>query len=170
MRLMMLLSACVFVSLLHAQNKQPCSATEASQFDFWIGDWKLTWNDSLQGTNHVEKIFGNCTIQESFNDPNRNFSGKSWSVYNGNYKMWQQTWVDNQGGYIPLTGGMQNDSMILVTAERSVPQNISATGKLMNRMVYYNITAQSFDWSWEASTDGGKTWKSIWKIHYERSE
>jgi hypothetical protein len=25
-----------------------------------------------------------------------------------------------------------------------------------------------FDWSWEASKDGGKTWNVVWPIHYKR--
>jgi hypothetical protein len=95
-----------------AQNNSPCSLPEASQFDFWLGDWNLTWNDTLHGTNHVEKIMSGCAVQENFTDPKLNYIGKSWSVYNKNFRQWQQTWVDNQGGYIALTGGMQGDSMI----------------------------------------------------------
>jgi hypothetical protein len=82
--------------------------------------------------------------------------------------MWQQTWIDSNGGYINLTGGMNGDSMILFTEERTVPASVSPTGKLKNRMVYYNIRKDAFDWSWEASTDGGKSWKSNWLIHYKR--
>ncbi|CAN5160650.1 hypothetical protein BH11BAC6_BH11BAC6_09910 [soil metagenome] len=134
-----------------------------------MGDWKLTWNDTLHGTNHVEKLFGNCTIQENFNDPNTNYLGKSWSVYNANYKIWEQTWVDSQGGFIYLTGAMKNDSLILLTQEKNVPKTISPSGKLVSRMVYYHITQQSFEWSWESSTDGGINWKSNWQIHYQRS-
>jgi len=152
-----------------AQNKNsPCSAAEASQFDFWIGDWNLTYNDTLHATNHVEKIMGGCTVQENFHDPNTNYNGKSWSVYNKNINQWQQTWVDDQGGYISLTGGMQGDSIILLTAEKKVPSNISATGKIVNRMVYHNITKDAFNWDWESSTDGGNTWKNNWHIHYSR--
>ncbi|MEP6464844.1 MAG: hypothetical protein ABJB05_01000 [Parafilimonas sp.] len=152
-----------------AQNKNlPCSAPEASQFNFWIGDWNLTYNDTLHATNHVEKIMGSCTVQENFHDPNTNYNGKSWSVYNKNYNMWQQTWVDDQGGYIALTGEMHGDSMVLATAEKTVPANISATGKMTNRMVYHNITKDAFDWDWESSTDGGTTWKNNWHIHYTR--
>jgi hypothetical protein len=113
---------------------------------------------------------GGCTVQENFNDPNGNYIGKSWSVYNKNYKMWQQTWVDNQGGYIALTGGMQGDSMVLITPERTVPTNISATGKIIMRMVYHNIKPDSFEWDWEGSTDGGKTWKSNWHLNYQRKQ
>ena len=149
-------------------RQQPCSSPEASQFDFWLGDWVLTWSDTSHGTNHVEKIFGNCIVHENFQDPVKNYSGQSWSVFNVNSKQWQQTWVDSQGGYITLTGGMVGDSLVLTTAERTVPQSVSPSGKIVSRMVYYNIKAGSFDWSWEASTDGGKSWKQNWLIHYKR--
>jgi hypothetical protein len=59
-------------------NNQNCLSKEISQFDFWVGDWDITWGDTLHGTNHVEKMFGNCTLQENFNDPKNNYSGKSW--------------------------------------------------------------------------------------------
>jgi hypothetical protein len=157
-------------SFPQTSNPKPCSSPEASQFDFWVGDWIATWNDSLHGTNHIEKMFGNCIIHENFSIPNTGFLGQSWSVYNANYKKWQQTWVDNQGGYIALTGGMNHDSMVLTTMERTVPISISATSKLITRMVYYNIKSDSFEWSWEASTDGGETWKQNWLIHYKRKK
>jgi hypothetical protein len=71
-------------SFSQTNNQKPCSAPEASQFDFWIGDWTLTWSDTLHGTNHVEKLFGNCTTHENFFDPNTNYYGQSWTVYNAN--------------------------------------------------------------------------------------
>ena len=155
---------------LLAQNTAltPCSSPEASQFDFWVGEWNLTWNDSLHGTNSIEKKWGNCSVHEQFSDQRSGYFGESWTVYNANYKQWQQTWIDNNGGYIHLTGGMSGDSMILVTQERNVPASLSPSGKLVNRMVYYNITPGSLDWSWEASTDGGRTWTPKWQIHYTR--
>src|SRR2546423_12387223 len=102
-------------------NSTPCLSPAASLFDFWIGEWNLTWNDSLHGVNKIEKMLGNCTIHENFSDPNTNFKGQSWSVYNPATDLWQQTWVDNQGGYIVLTGNMENDKMILKTAEKQTP-------------------------------------------------
>jgi hypothetical protein len=163
--------SCIMMSIqLAAQsnNQPPCTAPESNQFDFWVGDWTIIYSDTMHATNHVEKMMSGCTVQENFSDLHNNYMGKSWSVYNTNYKLWQQTWVDNQGGYIALTGGMQGDSMVLITAERTVPVKISSTGKLMNRMVYYNITKDAFDWDWESSTDGGRTWKSNWQLHYVR--
>jgi hypothetical protein len=166
--LILLLIFTVYIS--YAQGPKPCSAPEASQFDFWVGEWKATWGDTLHATNRIEKMFGNCTVHENFSDPKNNFLGQSWSVYNTNYKLWQQTWVDNNGGYIHLTGGIVGDSMILSTEERKVPAKLSPTGRMKSRMVYYNITKDSFDWSWQASTDGGLTWKTNWLIHYTRKK
>jgi hypothetical protein len=51
-----------------------------------------------------------------------------------------------------------------------VPTTVSPTGKMINRMVFYKIKPDSFDWNWEASTDGAKTWKTDWHIHYERKK
>lgn len=141
----------------------PCKDPAVSQFDFWIGDWELTWGDTLPGRNHVERIMGGCTVQENFYDPKLKYSGKSWSVYSAPAKRWMQTWVDSNGGYISLSGGMKGDSMILATQMRETPQ-----GKMVSRMVYYNIKKDSFDWSWEGSSDGGATWKVNWLIHYRR--
>ena len=124
----------------------------------------------MRGNNHIEKMFGNCTVHENFSDPKTGYKGQSWSVYNSNYKYWQQTWVDTNGGYIPLTGGMKGDSMVLTTAEQNVPVSISPTGKLISRMVFHNIKPDSFDWVWESSTDGGVLWKKNWVIHYERKK
>lgn len=169
MRLLLLVT-CFFYLFSNAQTATtvPCSSPETHQFDFWIGDWNLTWNDTSHGTNHIERIFGNCTVQENFSDPAANYLGKSWSVYNTNYKIWQQTWVDSQGGYIALSGGMKGDSMVLTTSVQTAPKSISPTGRIVNRMVYYHITTQSFDWCWESSRDDGTTWKANWLIHYKR--
>lgn len=157
-----------FMTLKAQNNQSPCSSPESSQFDFWLGDWDLTYSDTIHATNHIEKIMGGCTVQENFNDPHGNYIGKSWSVYNKNYKIWEQTWVDNKGGYTSVSGGMQGDSMVLKTEEKTVPLNISPTGKIINRMVYHNITKNAFDWDWESSTDNSKTWKINWHIHYAR--
>ena len=151
--------------LVQAQNNQkPCSAAESGQFDFWVGDWVLYSADTVTGSNSIYKIMDGCTVQENFSNPKTGYQGKSWSVYNPQRKKWDQTWVDNQGGYIPLSGSFENGKMTLVT-----PPFKNAKGvEMMSRMVYYNITKNSFDWSWEASSDGGANWKPSWQIHYVR--
>jgi hypothetical protein len=135
------------------------------QFDFWVGEWDLSWNDTAKGTNVIRKEMNGYVIQENFNDPAGGFLGKSWSVYDTAAHLWRQTWVDNQGGYITLTGIFDAGKMILTT------QPVEKNGKkILSRMVFFNIAADSFDWWWEHSTDAGTNWKTAWKIHYLRKK
>jgi len=145
-----------------AQNK-PCSSPEASQFDFWIGDWDLTWNDTVKGHNTITKIMDGCTVHEQFSDPANNGRGESWSVYNTAINKWQQTWVDNSGAYLALEGGMKDGNMELRLEKKDKVGNT-----VIMSMLFSNIAKNEFDWDWRSSADNGKTWKSQWKIHYKR--
>lgn len=152
-----------------AQNAPLCSIPEASQFDFWIGQWSLTWDDgkggTATGTNVIEKILGSCVISENFEDPGSGFAGKSYSLFDQKSGSWKQTWVDNAGSYLDFDGRFADGTMILARSLKT------KDGKeIIQRMVWYNILPNSLDWNWEASTDGGKTWKLNWKIHYDRKK
>jgi hypothetical protein len=71
--------------------------------------------------------------------------------------------VDNEGSYLDFVGEFTDGQMTLAR------QAIRPDGtKIEQRMVFKNITAQEFDWSWERSLDGGKTWQVVWPIHYKR--
>ena len=164
----------LFLSLLsvvtiNAQNQQkPCSAPESSQFDFWIGEWECTWVDAKggkhKGTNSIRKILDSCVIEENFDgNPGTQLVGKSHSVYSTQQEKWFQTWVDNSGGYLDFEGDMIDNKMIL---SRTV--NLEDGASFIQRMVWYNITENKFDWNWERSDDNGETWTTNWKLHYRR--
>ena len=164
-----LLLSRILVAQTNEQHLFKCNCTECHQFDFWIGKWKVEWNDKdgnkREGTNFVNSILNGCAIEENFNgNPGMDFRGKSLSVYNHNHKVWQQTWVDTEGFYMLFAGGLKGDKMIL---SRTVE---TTEGPLTQRMVFYNIKEDSFDWNWGSSTDGGKTWILNWKIRYTRIE
>lgn len=152
-------------SSVNAQNKQkPCTAPEAAQFDFWVGSWDLYTADSNAGSNTIYKVMDGCAVQENFESNKQHYSGKSWSMYNPQLKIWQQTWIDNQGGFIYLTGKFENGAMTLTDQSKKM-----SNGKeQVYRMVYHNITRDSFDWDWESTTDSGVTWVNNWHIHYKR--
>jgi len=146
------------------QTPPPCSQPEFSQFDFWIGEWNLTWADSAHGTNIITKDYNDCVIIENFDgNPGSNFRGMSVSTYNVNLKQWKQVWVDDQGGYLDFTGTFEDGKMYM---SRSFENKEGNT--IHQRMIWYNIGENSFDWNWERSTDNGATWETLWVIHYER--
>lgn len=162
-----LLAMILLQAVLLSQDEKPCSAPEALQFDFWLGDWIAEWDagDGAigNGTNTITKIMGGCTLQENFSTSDKTFMGTSFSVYSPKRKLWLQTWVDNMGGYLDFTGGKEGDKMILSRKGKDNNGN-----DIMQRMMFYNITKDNFDWNWETSKDDGKTWELKWKIKYKR--
>lgn len=154
-------------SITKAQSEIPCSNPDASQFDFWVGEWNGQWKDSdgkIQTcSNSVTKILNSCVIEENFSTSDNTFTGKSVSVYNPAKKVWLQTWVDNSGAYMDFSGGFNENKMILHRKGKN-KEGI----EILQRMIFYDITQSSFYWNWEVSTDGGNTWKLIWKIYYTR--
>lgn len=133
---------------------------------FWIGEWALTWDNADgtkgKGTNRIEKILDGKVIQENFQDTN-GFKGTSISVYSPQNKSWHQAWADNQGGYFDLLGSTDGDKRMFQTKMRE-----SGDNKIIQRMVFYEITRDAFKWDWEMSADNGNTWTLQWRIFYGR--
>jgi hypothetical protein len=166
--------AVVTLSLLSAQQtstapQNQCAAPQQKQFDFWVGEWDLTWpgekpGETGHGTNSIKRILDGCVVQENFSGADSmHLRGTSVSTFDARSVHWKQTWVDNEGSYLDFAGDFNNGQMIL---QREFSQKDGT--RIMQRMVWKNITANEMDWSWEASRDGGKTWQVNWPIHYKR--
>ncbi len=157
---------------LAAQEARPCDTPEGKQFDFWLGEWDLSWPAEQwggaegglgHGTNAITRILDDCIIHEAFRYAGGDFDGHSVSAYDSKKKQWQQTWVDNQGSYLLFTGEFKDGKMELRT------EPYERNGKtVVSRMVFKNIEPNSLDWDWQRSEDGGQSWHDVWNIHYKR--
>lgn len=149
-------------SVLNAGQNAPLPSKD---LDFWLGDWTVTdttpASKNPPGTNSIRKLYGGKVIHENFKMGK--FEGQSWSVYNPQTKVWNQTWVDNNGGYIAMHSLRVNGNLAIQTHPRKAAPNA------LNRMVFTNVKPDSFTWIWESTTDGGKTWKLSWRLQYERA-
>lgn len=167
-----LLAAAAMLAFTASANAQqqtpPCSTPEFRQLDFWVGVWDARWEASQgipagTGTNTITRAYGNCVIQEDFDGgpSTGGLIGHSVSTYHAPAQQWRQTWVDNQGGYFALSGGRVGDIFILTSYRIN-------TNTPVQRMVFSDITENSFTWRWQASADAGATWTDSWVIHYTR--
>jgi hypothetical protein len=143
----------------------PCTDPKASEFDFWVGTWNAQWGDQGRGTNVITKALGGCVILENFRDQDpgpESLAGMSVSTYVPAESCWKQTWVDNQGGYLDFKGGLTDGRMILA-------RQMEMDGHVIEqRMVWYDLKPEAFEWNWERSDDGGESWNTLWHIHYTR--
>jgi hypothetical protein len=157
----------IFLLLSSTTPAQSQKLQDSTLFDFWIGDWDLTWTNAAgqlqKGTNQISKILDGKVIQENFSFASGTFKGTSLSVYNPTSKTWHQAWADTQGGYFDFVGAVEGDKRIFKTKVKE--QNGQ---KEIQRMVFYNIKPASLIWDWESSTDGGSTWQLQWRINYQR--
>jgi len=173
MRILSGFSLALFILPLFSQSSSspastPCEAQQQKQFDFWIGEWDLTWpgekpGEVGHGTNIIKRVMDGCIVQENFSGgDSMHLRGTSVSVFDTHSGHWKQTWVDNEGGYLDFIGDFNNDRMILQR------ETVRDGTKILQRMVWKNISSNEMDWSWEASRDGGKIWQVNWPIHYKR--
>lgn len=159
------------------QQQDPCAAPEMRQFDFWVGEWELTWQIRANpqpgeqedrwvegaGTDRVERVVDGCAVLQHFDGaPAIPLRGASLSLYDRRAGKWRQVWVDNSGGWLDFEGGFADGRMVLSR------EAVVGGQRRLQRMTYYNIARDSFDWDWEVSTDGGQTWRLQWRIHYKR--
>ncbi len=154
----------------------PCQEPEQHQLDFWVGDWDAAirtrpspdsdqWTEA-KGANHIHRALGGCVVEESFAaaGPGSPWNGKSASVWVPQIHAWRQTWVDDSGGYLAFRGGQEGSKVVLY----GEPRDVGKGQTIQMRMVFQDITAGSFRWTWERGTPNGKTWKAVMEIHYTR--
>ena len=160
-----LLSASFAVVAAQETVEPPCAAAAYGQFDFWLGDWQLSWGEDERGQNRVSKILDGCVVLEEFDGhPSSPLVGKSMSTFDKDSGQWRQTWVDNNGAYLDFVGGLEGDRMVLSR------EAVRGGETFLQRMVFYEIRKDSFAWNWERSDDGGKTWQVRWHIGYQRKK
>ena len=160
-----LLLACTMQTTLAAPAAQP-----ADLFDFWLGDWQVSWRNADGTTgkarNHVARILDGNVIEERFEedagDPAPLLKGRSLSVRDS-AGLWRQAWADNQGGFFALSASVDGDKRLFSTALTAAGAEVKG-----QRMVFHDITPDAFTWDWEGTTDGGRTWKLLWRLAYRR--
>jgi hypothetical protein len=147
---------------MSVQAAAPCPAPEYRQFDFWIGQWKVSKPDgTLAGHNTVDKVLDGCALHESWRGA-RGSRGHSYSMYDASKKTWHQTWVDTDGLVLLLDGKLDGGNMVLSGATRD------DKGETLNRVTWTPQGGGKVRQLWETSPDAGKTWAVAFDGLYEK--
>lgn len=127
-------------------------------FDFWLGEWDVSWGSGAQGTNLITPLFDGRAILEQFDGrPGIDLRGTSVSVYDSKSARWRQTWVDSDGSYLLFEGAFADGVMDLRTARDGV----------VYRMQWREIERDTLRWLWQRATDD-RDWETLWELRYVR--
>jgi hypothetical protein len=146
----------------HAQQPQQprCDAPEYRQFDFWIGEWEVTGQDGrVLGRNRITRILDGCVLLEEWIGAGGG-TGKSMNAWDRTSGTWRQTWLDNGGGRLELSGGLQGAIMVL-SNEAPGPD-----GAVVHQRLTFEPTDDGLRQHWQRSTDGGQTWTTLFDGQY----
>ena len=141
---------------------KPCNTTEYRQFDFWVGDWDVETPAAPGRASHsrITRIHDGCTILEQYESPD-GYVGSSLNFYDAPRKVWHQTWIDNQGGALYLEGRLEGKAMVL----RSVGEAVN-----VQCITWTPLDGGGLRQHWESTTDGGKTWATVFDGNYRPRE
>jgi hypothetical protein len=139
-----------------------CADLAYRQFDFWQGEWNVATADGkLVGRDQITKDYGGCVLQEHWTSVDGG-TGGSVTIYDMSRKLWHQTWVDSTGTLVVLEGGLKGNAMVM-------------SGEMVDSSSKHELDRMS--WTpqdgkirqlWETSSDGGKTWKTIFDVYYSK--
>ncbi|MBD3402972.1 DUF1579 domain-containing protein [candidate division GN15 bacterium] len=93
------------------------------------------------------------------------YKGLSISAYDREHEEWQDTWVDNMTGRIMMMTGWEKDGKRVMQGK-----DIWNGQEMLVRTTSHNMTDDSFDWKYETSTDGGKTWETMMTATYTKRQ
>jgi len=151
-----------FATVFTAAQQPPPPPPEASQFDFWIGEWEVTQpNGKVAGYNSIVAINGGRALLENWTSAAGNFSGKSLNSYDSVAKKWKQFWVDSAGSVLEISGGIVEGKMVLTGTTLN-----QTGGEVQQRITWTPNEDGSVRQHWEQSTDGGATWTTAFDGHY----
>jgi len=144
----------------------PCSSAKHRQFDFWIGEWKVSSDGQAAGTNSVVLVHNGCALQENWQGAGvGGLSGSSFNIYDQARDQWHQTWVDSSGTLLQLDGALIDGNMVL-TGQRPARDD----GKtVLHRITWTPGEDGNVRQYWEASKDDGQTWTVLFDGLYVKS-
>lgn len=146
----------------------PCADSGHRQFDFWLGDWDVVGSrrpDAPPAHNRIESLYDGCLVRETYENPS-GYAGTSLNGYDQRTGRWHQTWIDNTGLVLRISGGLDEDGWMVLASEPP-PEGERGT---MDRITWTPLPDGRVRQVWEQSEDRGETWKTVFDGMYTRRD
>ena len=138
--------------------------------DFWVGEWRVTVDGKVDGTNRVEKILGGCAMTETWHGADGH-DGHSLLYVTPflTAKRWNQVWVTDQAR---VFGGTKEKSLVATYPDGGVRfqgELVGPRGRVViDRATLTPMPDGTIRQVIELSLDGGSTWQQNYQATYTR--
>ena len=172
-----------FIAALHAEKPAQDYADALKLYAFLIGSWRadvLTYDDAPtphrgSAEIHAGWVLEGRAVQDVWMIPQSdlrkphmpslpvagNWYGSTMRVYDPNLDAWRIFWMDPATQYFALQIGRRQDDRIVQVSEEEKGTR--------GRWSFSDITADSFHWRGEQSTDDGSTWTLLVEVLAHRT-
>lgn len=171
------------VAASFAQSSATCGPPRARAFDFWVGRWnirqKILQEDGtyleLPAQTDVSLALDGCALIEQWEGEVQFYwegmreaeSMKALSVraYDPRAGQWYIYWMDTRSRNFdaPYVGGFADGKGEFYREWET------ADGKRVGRITFSDISPSSVDWRLDVSSDGRRSWTTIWAMEMERA-
>ena len=93
------------------------------------------------------------------------YACKSHNMYNATENRWQQYWVDNTGSITQYLNRHYEDGKMIVQTNN---EKVNDTLWQIQKMTFYNLSADKVRQHGETSRDNGKNWVTGFDLEYRR--
>jgi len=147
-----------------AAHPESCATNpESRQFDFWVGDWTISYPGGPGGSvSKVTLSLDKCMVVESW-DGGKGHRGENMFAYSSDDRRWHGMFADNMGRVHVLEGKVASG-----TAEFYGPSRGPDGEAVLNRIRIVRLSADKVEQTWEKSKDNGATWNMEFRGEYTR--
>lgn len=148
-----------------APSSGPCaSQPESKALDFWLGDWQIgVPNEHVNATSKVSLDLGDCVVVERWNGGDGHV-GENMFGYSADDKSWHGMFADSVGHvHVFVDGRVGSDLAVF-----SGPSRGEHGERFLNRITIRRTGPGRVQQIWAKSSDGGKTWATVFDGEYTR--
>ncbi|WP_299223436.1 YHS domain-containing (seleno)protein [uncultured Psychroserpens sp.] len=136
---------------------------ETLQMAFLVGNWEVNYKQKRNDGTYSEtkgRWYGQFTPDGmsiiDYWGKGMPVQGINVRTYDANLGKWSMTWVQNNtlGNKALIEGELVSEKMIFQTKY----WELDPSGQYLNRITFYNVTNNSFQYHIDTSVDGGKNW------------